>query len=93
MNRTQASATVNFTIRMTSVAPASFAARVMPTPTEIWNDSGSIVLDVGQSKIFTFNTPELQEKRVFTLILSAGDQSIPMLSLTAQKNGAIAEAQ
>jgi hypothetical protein len=50
-----------------------------------------VVLEAGQAKTLTFTCPELGEKREYTLILEAGDQSIPMLSLTAQKNGAIAE--
>ncbi|MGD0387858.1 MAG: hypothetical protein ABSC42_02790 [Tepidisphaeraceae bacterium] len=90
LNRTGSPATGNFTIQMTSVAPTSPIARVMPLPTEIWRDSGSIVLDAWQSKTFTFTSPPLAEKRMFTLILTGGDQSIPMLTLSPQKNGALA---
>jgi len=90
LNRTDSSASGDFTIRMTSVAPTSPIARVMPVPTEIWKDSGTVVLDAGQSKTFTFTSPPLAEKRIFTLILAGGDQSIPMLTLSPQKNGAIA---
>ncbi|MGA2440826.1 MAG: hypothetical protein ABSH08_07695 [Tepidisphaeraceae bacterium] len=90
LNRTDSSATGNFTIRMTSVAPTSPIARVMPMPTEIWKDSGAVVLDAGQSKTFTFTSPSLPEKRMFTLILGSGVQSIPMLTLSRQKDGALA---
>jgi hypothetical protein len=93
LNRTNSPATGNFTIRMTSVAPTSPMGRVMPIPTEIWKDSGSIVLDAGQSKTFTFTSPPLPEKRILTLILAGGDQSIPMLTLSPEKNGALAVSQ
>jgi hypothetical protein len=93
LNRTNSSATGNFTIRMTSVAPTSPIARVMPVPTEIWKDSGTIVLDAGQFKTLTFTSPPLPEKRIITLILTGGDQSIPMLTLSPQKNGALAVSQ
>ena len=93
LNLTDRSATGHFTFQMTSVAPTSPIARVMPVPTEIWKDSGTVALDAGQSKTFTFTSPPLAEKRIFTLILAGGDQSIPMLTLSPQKNGAIAVSQ
>ena len=92
-NRTNVPATGKFTFRMTAVAPARPMGRVMPVPKEIWKDSGCIVLDAGQSKTFTFTSGPLPQKRMLTLIVEAGDQSIPMLTLTAQEDGKLAVTQ
>jgi hypothetical protein len=93
LNRTGRPATGNFTIRLASYAIPNPLSRVPSIPTEMWRDSSSFVLDAGQSNTFTFISTPLPEKRMFTLKLEAGGESIPMLSLAPQKDGTVAEIQ
>ena len=92
VNKTDASATGDFTIRLQSLAPVNPASRV-PRSNEIWKDSGSIVLNAGASKILTFTPSSVPSDKVLRVITAFGDQSAIMLSLAPQKPGQLVEVR
>jgi hypothetical protein len=92
VDKTDASATGDFAIRLQSLAPVNPASRV-PGSTEIWKDSGSIVLNAGASKTLTFTPSSVPSDKVIRVIVTFGDRSALMLSLAPQKLGQLVEVR
>ena len=49
LNRTNAATSLHFTIMLDSEKPFPAVSRVPPAPTQIWSESGYVVLDGGQA--------------------------------------------
>ena len=93
VNKSGAEARGDFHIDLESMAPSSPMSRTMPQPTEVWGDSGSLVLDAGKSKTFTFAPSPVPDKKVLLVIVSDGREFVQMMSLTQQPNGQYTEVQ
>jgi hypothetical protein len=81
VNKTSAAASGKFKVRMTSVAPVSRGARVLPMATEQWKDSAEFTLAAGETKTYTFTTTSLLPNRMFTISLDSSDNRVAILSL------------
>ncbi|MGD0462294.1 MAG: hypothetical protein ABSB74_07375 [Tepidisphaeraceae bacterium] len=83
-NGSNAAATADFTLQLTSAAASRPFARTMPVPTEIWADSGSFNLNPGETKTLHFTTGALPPGRMIEVNLRAGQTQIAALSLPSE---------
>jgi hypothetical protein len=80
-NKTSASASGEFVVRLTSVAPARPQARTLSVPTEVWKDSARFVLKAGETRDYAFTTPPLSPDRLFTVSLDSSADHVAILSM------------
>lgn len=83
-NGSNAGATADFTLQLTSVAVRNARARTMPIPEEIWANSGSVTLNPGETKTLHFTTTPLPLRQMIDLNLSASQTKITALSFSSE---------
>jgi hypothetical protein len=93
VNQSGAEAQGDFHVEVESVTPTSPMARTTPMPQEVWGDSGSMVLNAGESKTFTFTSSPVPGKKELLVTIIAGQQSVQMMSLAPQADGQYTEIQ
>ena len=93
VNTIGAQASGDFEIQLFSVSPVATASRVMPAPTEIWKDSGSVVLDAGKDKTLTFTPSPVPDHKLLVVAITFGGQNVRMMTLAPQTSGQYAEAR
>ena len=91
VNRSNAQASAKFTIVLDSVRSLNLASRVPPMPTQIWSESGTVVLDSGQAKTVEFAPPPLPDGKMFTVSLGSEKLIVPAMALAANSNGQLAQ--
>jgi hypothetical protein len=87
VNKADSPSSGDFTIQMESTSVANAGSRVLPQPTQIYSDKGSMVLNAGASKTFTFTPSSVPTGKIVRVKMSAGNQSALMLSLGPKPTG------
>jgi hypothetical protein len=91
LNRTSAEASTKFTIVLDSVQSLNPASRVSPTPTQIWSESGYVVLNGGEAKTVEFAPPPLPNGKMLMVSLESDRLIVPAMALAPNSNGQLAQ--
>ena len=90
-NATKAMAQSDFDLQVfSSRVPSDPRSRTMSRPESIWQQSGQVALNAGQSKTIDFTTDPIAPNQVATLFISCGKDRVALLSVSTAVNLSVA---
>lgn len=88
VNPQDQSAEVHATVTMTTAAPPSPAARMMPVPTKVWSTECKAILAPGETRAFELTADvAVQPGKEVSFIVQAGDKRMRVAAVTAPVPG------